>query len=106
MSERNCATSRKAEMSMSKENFRPEVHGLMPDYRFPRSRDWGMDDAPPCRVRKCEANFAGKCISPAAIKIGPDGRCEGVSTKGLTSEWSTLSEGEKGALEDEAKETK
>jgi len=55
-----------------------EVHGLMPDYRFPRSRDWGMDDAPPCRVTKCSANFAGECVSPAAIKIGDDGKCEGI----------------------------
>ena len=78
-----------------------ERQGLMPDHRYPRSRDWGMamNDAPPCRVTKCAANFNGTCVSPSLINIGDDGRCTGNQIN-RTPEWSTLSEGEK----DEAKE--
>ena len=58
----------------------PLTHSLMPDYGYPRSRDWGMD-SPVCLVSTCSANFSGKCVAPSCIKIGEDGKCKGVKKK-------------------------
>ena len=58
-----------------------EVHGLMADERYPRSRDWGLPSFS-CKRTKCICNFGGKCNVPSRCEIGEDGKCTGYETRG------------------------
>lgn len=55
-------------------------NGLMPDYRHPRSRDWGLPDFP-CRRTNCIYNKGNMCILPSQCEIGEDGKCEGYTSE-------------------------
>lgn len=45
-----------------------------PDGGYSGSRDFGLPIVP-CKVSNCPCNRYSKCISPANIDIGADGRC-------------------------------